>query len=166
MDNLPVLLRHIGRVIGSINVLTSPQVLIPISQIINYKCRVSSHFWQKLYRNIMYNLPKIHGFRLPCSNASPPFNWQMKKNSRKNAGFLIMVFISKDRKLILQSQWKTRCVGTTRMSLPWILRRLANVSPFFNSLSNRVRITNEFQSWSVTYDYTLSYQKSSQYLKS
>jgi hypothetical protein len=41
MDNLPVLLRHIGRVIGSINVLTSPQVLIPISQIINYKCRIS-----------------------------------------------------------------------------------------------------------------------------
>jgi hypothetical protein len=25
---------------------------------------------------------------------------------------------------------------------------------------------NEFQSWSVTYDYTLSYQKSSQYPKS
>jgi hypothetical protein len=37
---------------------------------------------------------------------------------------------------------------------------------FFNSLSNRLRITNEFQSWSVSYDYTLSYQKSSQYLKS
>ena len=51
------------------------------------------------------------------------------------------------------------------MSPPWILRRLANVSPFFNSLSNRLRITTEFQSWSVTYDYTLSYQKSSQYLK-
>ena len=62
---------------------------------------------------------------------------------------------------------KTRCVGIpTRMSLLWILRRLANVSPFFNSLSNRLRITNEFQSWSVTYDYTLSFQKSSQYLKS
>jgi Ca2+-binding EF-hand superfamily protein len=39
-----------------------------------------------------------------------------------------------------------------------------DVSPFFNSLSNRLRITNEFQNWSVTYDYTLSYQKSSQYL--
>ena len=37
---------------------------------------------------------------------------------------------------------KTRCVGTTRMSPPWILRRLANVLPFFNSLSNRLRITN------------------------
>jgi hypothetical protein len=37
---------------------------------------------------------------------------------------------------------KTRCVGTTQMSPPWILRRLANVSPFFNSLSNRLRITN------------------------
>ena len=61
---------------------------------------------------------------------------------------------------------KTRCVGTTRMSPPWILRRFANISPFFNSLSNRIRITNEFQSWSVTYDYTVSYQKSSQYLKS
>jgi hypothetical protein len=36
----------------------------------------------------------------------------------------------------------TRCVGTTRMSPLWILRRLANVSPFFNSLSNRLRITN------------------------
>jgi hypothetical protein len=60
----------------------------------------------------------------------------------------------------------TRCVGTTWMLTPWILRRLANVSPFFNSLINRLRITNEFQSWSVTYDYTLSYQKSSQYLKS
>jgi hypothetical protein len=59
-----------------------------------------------------------------------------------------------------------RCVGTTRMSPPWILRRLANVSPFFNFLSKRLRITNEFQSWSVNYDYTLSYQKSSQYLKS
>jgi hypothetical protein len=28
------------------------------------------------------------------------------------------------------------------MSPPWILRRLANVSPFFNSPSNRLRITN------------------------
>ena len=28
------------------------------------------------------------------------------------------------------------------MCPPWILRRLANVSPFFNSLSNRLRITN------------------------
>ena len=28
------------------------------------------------------------------------------------------------------------------MSPPWILRRLANVSPFFNSLSNWLRITN------------------------
>jgi hypothetical protein len=37
---------------------------------------------------------------------------------------------------------ETRCVGTTRMSPPWILRRLAKVSPFFNSLSNRLRITN------------------------
>ena len=37
---------------------------------------------------------------------------------------------------------KTRCVGMTRMSPPWILRRLTNVSPFFNSLSNRLRITN------------------------
>ena len=52
------------------------------------------------------------------------------------------------------------------MSPPRIFRRLVNVSPFFKSLSNRLRITNEFQSWSVTYDYTLSYQKSSQYLKS
>ena len=60
---------------------------------------------------------------------------------------------------------KTRCVGTTRMSPPWILRRLANASPFFNSLSNRLRITNESQSWSVTYDYTLSHQESSQYLR-
>ena len=39
-------------------------------------------------------------------------------------------------------QYKTRCVGTTWMSPPWILRRLANVSSFFNSLSNRLRITN------------------------
>jgi hypothetical protein len=39
-------------------------------------------------------------------------------------------------------QEKTRCVGTTRMFPPWILRRLANVSSFFNSLSNRLRITN------------------------
>ena len=61
---------------------------------------------------------------------------------------------------------KTRCVGTTRMSPLWILKRFANVSPFFNSLSNRLRIPNEFQSWSVAYDYTLSYQKSSQYLQS
>ena len=30
----------------------------------------------------------------------------------------------------------------TWMSPPWILRRLANVSPFFNSLSNWLRITN------------------------
>ena len=64
---------------------------------------------------------------------------------------------------------KTRCVRTNCMSPPWTLRRLANVSPFFNSLSNRLRITKEFQSWSVTYrlySNTLSYQKSSQYLKS
>jgi hypothetical protein len=45
-------------------------------------------------------------------------------------------------KSISQSIAKTRCVGTTWMSLPWILRRLAIVSPFFNSLSNRLRITN------------------------
>jgi hypothetical protein len=64
------------------------------------------------------------------------------------------------------NRYKTRCVETTRMSPPWILRRLAKVSHFFNSLSNRLRITNEFQCWSVAYDYTLSYQKSSQYLKS
>jgi hypothetical protein len=37
---------------------------------------------------------------------------------------------------------QTRCIGATRMSPSWILRRLANVSPFFNSLSNRLRITN------------------------
>jgi hypothetical protein len=38
------------------------------------------------------------------------------------------------------------------MSLPWILRRLANVSPFFNSLNNRLRITNyclRSVSWSL-----------------
>ena len=40
--------------------------------------------------------------------------------------------------------FKTRCVRTTRMSPPWLLRRLANVSPFFNSLSNRLRITNYY----------------------
>jgi hypothetical protein len=37
---------------------------------------------------------------------------------------------------------KTRCIGTTWMSPPWILMRLANCSPFFNSLSNRLTITN------------------------
>ena len=37
---------------------------------------------------------------------------------------------------------QTRCVGMTRMFPLWILRRLANVSPFFNSLSNRLRKTN------------------------
>ena len=74
------------------------------------------------------------------------------------------VFILFNKNYLLQNKKKTRCVGTTRMSPSWILRRLANVSPFFNSLSNRLRITNEFQIWSVTYDYTLSYQKSSQYL--
>ena len=68
--------------------------------------------------------------------------------------------------LFQRARTTTRCVGTTWMSPQWILRRLANVSPFFNSLINRLRIRNEFQSWSVTYDYTLSYQKSSQYLKS
>jgi hypothetical protein len=45
--------------------------------------------------------------------------------------------------------YRSSCVGTTRMWPPWILMRLANASPFFNSLSN-------------TCDYTLSYQKSSQ----
>jgi hypothetical protein len=35
------------------------------------------------------------------------------------------------------------------MSPPWILRRLANVSPFFNSFSNRLRITN-YCLWSVS----------------
>ena len=34
---------------------------------------------------------------------------------------------------VLERQW---------MSPPWILRRLANVSSFFNSLSNRLRIAN------------------------
>jgi hypothetical protein len=37
---------------------------------------------------------------------------------------------------------ETGCVRTTRMPLPWILRRLANVSSFFNSLSNKLRTTN------------------------
>jgi hypothetical protein len=48
----------------------------------------------------------------------------------------------KDFILISLTYLKTRCVVTTRMSPPWILRRLANVSPFFNSFSNRLRITN------------------------
>jgi hypothetical protein len=49
------------------------------------------------------------------------------------------------QKVLFQIWWlkvQTRCVWTTRMSPPWILRRLANVSPFFNSLSNMLRITN------------------------
>ena len=50
----------------------------------------------------------------------------------------------------IKIKW-TRCVR----------RRLTNASPLFNSLSNRLRITTEFQSWSVAYDYTFSYKKSS-----
>ena len=67
---------------------------------------------------------------------------------------------------LMSKEEETRCIRTTRMSPPWILRSLTNISPFFNSLSNRLRITNAFQNWSVTYDYILLYQKWSQYLKS
>jgi hypothetical protein len=35
-----------------------------------------------------------------------------------------------------------------------------------NQVEVEVQWKNEFQIWSVTYDYTLSYQKWSQYLKS
>ena len=59
--------------------------------------------------------------------------------------------------------WKTKCVGTTRMSPPWILRRLANVSPFFNSLSNRLRITNYCLRSASPSLLKYTYQKSSQY---
>jgi hypothetical protein len=52
------------------------------------------------------------------------------------------VYQSRHSPLIVHNALWTRCVGTTWMSLPWILRRLANVSPFFNSLSIRPRITN------------------------
>jgi hypothetical protein len=50
--------------------------------------------------------------------------------------------------------------------LPWILRRLANVSPFFNSLSERLRITNYCLRSVSSNLLTFTYQKSSQYLKS
>ena len=62
----------------------------------------------------------------------------------------------------------TRCVGTTQMSPLWILRRLANVSPFFNSLSNRLRITNYcLRSVSSTkLNLYLTFQKSNQISKS
>ena len=52
------------------------------------------------------------------------------------------------------------------MSPPWILRRLANVSPFFNSLSNRLRITNYCLRSVSSSLLNFTYQKSSQYLKS
>ena len=45
-------------------------------------------------------------------------------------------------KVALKHQKSKNQIRTTWMSPPWILRRLANVSPFFNSLSNRLRITN------------------------
>ena len=41
------------------------------------------------------------------------------------------------------------------MSPPWILRSFANASPFFNSLSIRLRITNEFQLICNLWSYTL-----------
>jgi hypothetical protein len=42
-----------------------------------------------------------------------------------------------------QRKKRTRCIVVpTRVSSLWLLRRLTNVSPFFNSLSNRLRITN------------------------
>jgi hypothetical protein len=44
--------------------------------------------------------------------------------------------------LLVAAPIEPRCVRTTQMSSPWILRRLANFSPFFHSLSNRLRITN------------------------
>ena len=52
------------------------------------------------------------------------------------------LLIQGDRRRDFRIQYLTRCVEMTRMDAPWILRRLANVSPFFNSLSNRLRITN------------------------
>jgi hypothetical protein len=52
------------------------------------------------------------------------------------------LLIQGDRRRDFRIQYLTRCVEMTRMDAPWILRRLTNASPFFNSLSNRLRITN------------------------
>ena len=61
---------------------------------------------------------------------------ELAENSYKNVKFPVFHAKSTDY------HKKTRCVETTRMSPPWILRRLANVSSFFNSLNNRLKITN------------------------
>jgi hypothetical protein len=45
-------------------------------------------------------------------------------------------------KVALKHQKSKNQIRTTWMSPPSILRRLANISPFFTSLSNRLRITN------------------------
>jgi len=34
----------------------------------------------KIQDKFMVHLAQIYGLHLPCSDASPPFYWQMKKN--------------------------------------------------------------------------------------
>jgi hypothetical protein len=99
----PIELNKHNFIITTIIISNIKIVIFPGCQATSDKKYIGTYdFFAWKYRiNLRYNSPKIHGLRLPCSNASPPFYWQMKKNSRKNAGFLIMVFISKDRKQLL-----------------------------------------------------------------
>ena len=53
----------------------------------------------------------------------------------QSATYMFYYFILRKKNTTLRivpKSNRTRCVGTTRMSPPWILRRLANVSPFSN----------------------------------
>jgi hypothetical protein len=53
----------------------------------------------------------------------------------------------------------------TRMSPPWILRRLANVSPFFSSLSNKLRITNYcLRIWILIWIFCFRFERRSTYI--
>ena len=90
--------------------------------------------YTKMY--IVYPLTKF-------SNFWESLNKQKLKKNRCQLKIIFFKHLStlKNKK----NKIKTRCVGTTRMAPPWIFRRLANVSLFFNSLSNRLRMINEFQ---------------------
>ena len=100
----------------------------------------------------------MNGRQTPSDSKSSSCLWQGEPKIKKNS--TVRKVVKSRRKIVERGiintpsthihdqtflawyRYLTRCVGTTWMSQPWILRRLANVSPFFNSLSNRLRITN------------------------
>ena len=82
------------------------------------------------------NIPAKFGSNWPSGFGEEA--WNVKSSQTTDAK--VMAIVPMD----FWCRWtkKTRCVGTTRMSPLWILWTIVNVSPCFNSLSNRPIITN------------------------